>query len=78
MRDEADPFARLHQGRRLFLPSLAPGEAGEPEGRALSGLEDVFPTYNIGQLAAVRDKAGRFVRAASRVPPVPAFTGFWG
>jgi hypothetical protein len=34
VRDEADPFARLHQGRRLFLPSLAPGDAGEPEGKA--------------------------------------------
>lgn len=24
--DEADPFARLHPGRRLFVPSLTPNE----------------------------------------------------
>lgn len=43
VRDEADPFARLHPGRRLYLPSLAPGDAGEPEGRAFSGFNDKFP-----------------------------------
>ena len=27
VRDEADPFARLHPGRRLFMPSLTPEAA---------------------------------------------------
>ncbi len=30
--DEADPFARLHAGRRLYLPSLAPGDKDNVEG----------------------------------------------
>lgn len=35
--DEADPFARLHPGRRLFLPSLAQEESESAQGRTQQG-----------------------------------------
>ena len=31
--DEADPFARLHPGRRLFLPSVAQEESESAKGK---------------------------------------------
>lgn len=34
VRDEADPFARLHPGRRLFLPSLSPEGADCTNGQS--------------------------------------------
>ena len=34
VRDEADPFARLHPGRRLFLPSLSPDGDDCTEGQS--------------------------------------------
>ena len=36
--DEADPFARLHPGRRLFLPSLAQEGSESAQGGMHSAL----------------------------------------
>jgi len=54
VRDEADPFARLHPGRRLFLPSLTPDGGDDLEGHFLTlgyfasdGNDLAFMTVNV-------------------------------
>ena len=44
-RDEADPFARLHPGRRLFLPSLSPEGADCTNGQSTLRVLVTLPAW---------------------------------
>lgn len=45
VQDEADPFARLHPGRRLFLPSLSPEGADCTNGQSSLHVCLTFPLH---------------------------------